>query len=55
MRAELAKADATLQHDQAIEQRAELNLSCIRIVAPIDGVVAKRNLRVSGYLHAVRS
>jgi membrane fusion protein (multidrug efflux system) len=52
LQAELAKANATLQHNQAVEQQAELNLGYTRIVAPIDGVVGNRNLRVGEYVQA---
>ncbi len=52
LQAELDKANATLQHNQAVEQRAELNLGYTRIVAPIDGVVGNRNLRVGEYVQA---
>jgi membrane fusion protein (multidrug efflux system) len=52
LQAELAKADATLQHNQAVEQQAELNLGYTRIVAPIEGVVGDRNLRVGEYVQA---
>jgi membrane fusion protein (multidrug efflux system) len=50
LQAELAKADATLKHNQAVEQQAELNLGYTRIVAPIEGVVGNRNLRVGEYV-----
>jgi membrane fusion protein (multidrug efflux system) len=52
LQAELAKAIATLQQYQAAEQQAELNLSYTRIVAPIDGVVGNRSLRVGEYVQA---
>jgi membrane fusion protein (multidrug efflux system) len=52
LQAELAKADATLQHNQAVEQQAELNLGYTRIVAPIEGVVGNRSLRVGEYVQA---
>jgi membrane fusion protein, multidrug efflux system len=52
LQAELAKADATLKHNQAVEQQAELNLGYTRIVAPIEGVVGNRNLRVGEYVQA---
>jgi membrane fusion protein (multidrug efflux system) len=52
LQAELAKANATLQHNQAVGQQAELNLGYTRIVAPIDGVVGDRNLRVGEYVQA---
>jgi membrane fusion protein (multidrug efflux system) len=52
LQAELAKANATLQHNQAVEQQAELNLGYTRIVAPIEGVVGNRSLRVGEYVQA---
>jgi membrane fusion protein (multidrug efflux system) len=52
LQAELAKANATLQHNQAVEQQAELNLGYTRIVAPVDGVVGNRNLRIGEYVQA---
>jgi membrane fusion protein (multidrug efflux system) len=52
LQAELAKADATLKHNQAVEHQAELNLGYTRIVAPIEGVVGNRNLRVGEYVQA---
>jgi membrane fusion protein (multidrug efflux system) len=52
LQAELAKAAATLQHNQAVERQAELNLGYTRIVAPIEGVVGNRNLRVGEYVQA---
>jgi membrane fusion protein (multidrug efflux system) len=48
----LAKAQAALQHDQAVAQQAELNLSYTTITAPIDGVVGNRSLRVGQYVQA---
>src|SRR6202043_2223201 len=52
LQAELAKADAKLQHNQAVEKQAELNLGYPSIVAPIEGVVGNRNLRVGEYVQA---
>jgi membrane fusion protein (multidrug efflux system) len=50
--AELAKAEAAVQRDQALEQQAELNESYTTIVAPVDGVVGARSLRVGAYVQA---
>jgi membrane fusion protein (multidrug efflux system) len=52
LQAGLAKANATLAHNQAVEQQAELNLGYTRIVAPIEGVVGNRSLRVGEYVQA---
>ena len=52
LQAQLAKANATLLHDQAVQEQAQLNLGYTTIVAPIDGVVGNRSLRVGGYVQA---
>jgi membrane fusion protein (multidrug efflux system) len=52
LKAELAQAQATLAHDQAVQGQAELNLSYTTIVSPIDGVVGNRTLRVGQYVQA---
>jgi membrane fusion protein (multidrug efflux system) len=52
LKADLAQAQATLAHDQALQEQAELNLSYTTIVSPIDGVVANRTLRVGQYVQA---
>jgi membrane fusion protein (multidrug efflux system) len=52
LQAELAKSNATLLHNQAVEQQAELNLGYTRIAAPIEGVVGNRTLRVGQYVQA---
>ncbi|MCW6508788.1 HlyD family secretion protein [Lichenifustis flavocetrariae] len=51
-KAELAQADAALGHAQAVEDQAELNLGYASIVAPVDGVVGNRTLRVGQYVQA---
>lgn len=48
----LAKAKATLQHEQAAAQQAELNLGYATITAPVDGTIADRTLRVGQYVQA---
>ncbi len=48
----LAKAQASLQHDGALVQQAELNLSYAKLTAPIDGMVGNRTLRVGQYVQA---
>ncbi len=52
MKAELAEAQATLAHDEAVQSQAELNLTYTTIVSPVDGVVAARTLRVGQYVQA---
>ena len=52
LRAELAKAQAVLAHDRAVQDQAELNLSYTTIVAPVDGVVGNRTLRAGQYVQA---
>lgn len=48
------RAQATAQVDRAhaIEQQAELNLSYTRIIAPVDGTVGARSLRVGQFVQA---
>lgn len=52
LQAQLAKTKATLQHYQAVQEQARLNLSYTNIIAPIDGVVGNRSLRVGEYVQA---
>jgi membrane fusion protein, multidrug efflux system len=52
LQAQLAKANAALQHSQAVQQQAQLNLSFTNIVAPIDGVVGNRSLRIGQFVQA---
>ncbi|GAC1045154.1 HlyD family secretion protein [Rhizobium sp. No.120] len=52
LNAELTQAKATLVHDQAVAHQAELNLSYATIVAPVDGTVGNRTLRVGQYVQA---
>ena len=52
LKAELAQAQATRAHDQAVESQAKLNLSYATITAPVDGVVGARTLRVGQYVQA---
>jgi membrane fusion protein (multidrug efflux system) len=47
-----AEARAALQHAGAVEQQAQLNLSYATIVAPADGTVGARSLRVGQYVQA---
>jgi membrane fusion protein, multidrug efflux system len=50
--AQLARVEAVLAQDRAIEAQAELNLDYTSIVAPVDGVVGNRSLRVGQYVQA---
>jgi membrane fusion protein (multidrug efflux system) len=46
------KAEAQLEHYQAIEQQARLNLGYATVTAPIGGTVGARSLRVGQYVQA---
>ena len=50
--AELAQAQAALDSAKAVRDQAELNLSYTALVAPIDGVIGNRTLRVGQYVQA---
>jgi membrane fusion protein (multidrug efflux system) len=52
LKAEIAQATAAVARAQALQSQAELNLSYTTIVAPIDGVVGNRTLRVGQYVQA---
>jgi membrane fusion protein (multidrug efflux system) len=52
LQADIAQAEATLAHDQALQNQAELNLSYATITSPIAGVVGNRTLRVGQYVQA---
>jgi membrane fusion protein, multidrug efflux system len=52
LQAQLAKANAALQHSQAVQQQVQLNLGFTNIVAPIDGVVGNRSLRTGQFVQA---
>ncbi|HEY0910035.1 MAG TPA: HlyD family secretion protein [Bradyrhizobium sp.] len=52
LKAEIAQATAALARADALEHQAELNLGYTTIVAPIDGVVGNRTLRVGQYVQA---
>ena len=52
LEAQLGKANAVLAQDQALQRQAELNVGYTNIVAPIDGVVGNRTLRVGQYVQA---
>lgn len=49
---EMAKATADLSHAEALAQQAELNLSYTNIIAPVDGTVGARALRVGAFVQA---
>jgi membrane fusion protein (multidrug efflux system) len=52
LEAQLAKAEATVQRDEALAQQAALNESYTTIVAPVDGTVGARAVRVGAYVQA---
>src|SRR5580692_4834452 len=52
LKAEIAQATAALARAGALQSQAELNLGYTTIVAPIDGVVGNRTLRVGQYVQA---
>ncbi|MDW6024277.1 HlyD family secretion protein [Mesorhizobium sp. BAC0120] len=52
VKAELAQAEAALAQAQAARDQAQLNLSYTALVAPIDGVIGNRTLRVGQYVQA---
>jgi len=52
LNAEVAQAEAAFSRSQAVRHQAELNLSYATIVAPVDGTVGNRTLRVGQYVQA---
>lgn len=52
LQAKIVQAQALIERSQAIERRAALELGYTTIVAPIDGVVAARTIRVGQYAQA---
>jgi membrane fusion protein (multidrug efflux system) len=52
LQAKIVQAQALRERSQAIERRADLELGYTTIVAPIDGVVAARTIRVGQYAQA---
>jgi membrane fusion protein (multidrug efflux system) len=52
LKAEINQANAALARTEATQSQAELNLGYTTIVAPIDGVVGNRTLRVGQYVQA---
>jgi membrane fusion protein (multidrug efflux system) len=52
LKAEIVQAHAALARAQAMQSQAELNLDYTTIVAPIDGVVGNRTLRIGQFVQA---
>lgn len=52
LNAELAQAVAANARAKALQRQAELNLSYTTIIAPIDGVIGNRTLRVGQFVQA---
>jgi membrane fusion protein (multidrug efflux system) len=52
LKAELEQARAALTRSEAARRQADLNLSYTTIVAPVDGVIGNRTLRVGQYVQA---
>jgi len=52
LKAEIVQANAAAARAQAVQDQAELNLGYTTIVAPIDGVVGNRTLRVGQFVTA---
>ncbi|WP_394072061.1 HlyD family secretion protein [Roseixanthobacter glucoisosaccharinicivorans] len=52
LKAQIAKAEADLTHAESLREQANLNLSYSEIVAPIDGIVGNRTLRVGQFVQA---
>jgi membrane fusion protein (multidrug efflux system) len=52
LKAEIAQATASLARANAAESQAELNLGYTSVVAPIDGIVGNRSLRVGQFVQA---
>lgn len=50
LKAQIAQATAALQKSQAVQHQAELNLSYATIMAPVDGTVGNRTLRIGQYV-----
>src|ERR1700730_2962959 len=52
LKAEIVQARAALARAEAVQSQAQLNLDYTTIVAPIDGVVGNRSLRIGQYVQA---
>ena len=48
--AQSSAAEASVQHAQALQARAELELSYTQLVAPFDGVIGRRSVRLGAYV-----
>ena len=48
--AQSTAAQASVQHAEALQARAELDLSYTQLVAPFDGVVGRRSVRLGAYV-----
>lgn len=52
LKAQILQAQAALEKNQAVQHQAELNLSYTTILAPVDGTVGNRTLRIGQYVQA---
>ncbi|MDK4705614.1 HlyD family secretion protein [Rhizobium sp. CNPSo 4062] len=52
LKAQIAQATAALQKSEAVQHQAELNLSYTTIMAPVDGTIGNRTLRIGQYVQA---
>jgi membrane fusion protein (multidrug efflux system) len=52
LRAKVEQAQALEEHSRAVERRAALELSYTTVIAPIDGTVAARTVRLGQYVQA---
>ena len=52
LKAEIVQANATLARAEAVQSQAQLNLDYTSIVAPIDGVIGNRTLRIGQFVQA---
>jgi membrane fusion protein (multidrug efflux system) len=52
LKAEIAQANAALARATATQDQAELNLGYTTIVAPIDGIIGNRTLRIGQFVQA---
>src|ERR1700704_6392599 len=52
LKAEIAQATAALARASATQSQAELNLGYTTIVAPIDGIIGNRSLRIGQFVQA---
>ena len=52
LKADIVQANAALARAQALQSQAELNLEYTSIVAPIDGIVGNRSLRIGQFVQA---